>query len=161
RYVNRFAIRARRAGPIERFRKWVKRHPGIAAALAVMVVAVVVAGYFGYRAHVAEEQRRAENEGHEKALRAARRQSALDRALLVAMSGDLGAAERAIADAELLGASTGQVRVLRGQVAYFRGDDLEAVQHLEQAVKLTPDNVAAWALLAAAQLGAGRMTEYI
>src|SRR5215470_11808076 len=29
RYVNRFAIAARRAGPIERLRKWVRRHPGL------------------------------------------------------------------------------------------------------------------------------------
>src|SRR5207302_8571386 len=47
RYVNRFAIMARRAGPIERLAKWVKRRPGLAAALAGVVVALVVAGFFG------------------------------------------------------------------------------------------------------------------
>ena len=60
RYVNRFAIAARRAGPIERLRKWGKRHPGLAVALAGMMVAIAVAGLFAYRgwrdrqAHVAE-----------------------------------------------------------------------------------------------------------
>jgi len=34
RYLNRFAIRARRAGPLVRVRKWVRRHPGLAAGLA-------------------------------------------------------------------------------------------------------------------------------
>src|SRR5947207_1615402 len=55
RYVNRFAIAARRAGPIERLRKWIRRHPGVAGALAGVLLALGVAGYFAYQAHVAEQ----------------------------------------------------------------------------------------------------------
>jgi serine/threonine protein kinase len=34
RYLNRFAIRAHRAVPLERLGKWTRRHPGLAAGLA-------------------------------------------------------------------------------------------------------------------------------
>src|SRR5207245_986965 len=55
RFVNRFAIAAKRAGPIERLRKWVRRHPALAGALLVAVLAVAAAGAFAYRAHTAEQ----------------------------------------------------------------------------------------------------------
>src|SRR6516165_142403 len=88
RYVNRYAIAARRAGPIERLWKWVKRHPGIAAALALVVVAVGAAGYFGYQAHVAEQTRLADQKRHDEELAAERRQHALEKAIEAAMSGE-------------------------------------------------------------------------
>src|SRR5260370_29267691 len=46
RYVNRFAISARRAGPAERMRKWIKRHPGLAAGVALAFLGMLLAGFF-------------------------------------------------------------------------------------------------------------------
>src|SRR5262249_4327351 len=62
RYVNRFAISARRAGPVQRLVKWARRRPALAAALACAAVGVSVAAFFAYQAHRAEQQRQAEQE---------------------------------------------------------------------------------------------------
>jgi serine/threonine protein kinase len=156
RYVNRFAILARRAGPLRRLGKCVRRRPGLAAALACAIVLAAAAGYFAYRSHVAEQQRLADKQRQEEQLLAEKRQNALEKALLVAMSGDLDEAEKAIREAERLGASTGQVRMLRGQVALHRGRSDEAIEHLEQAVVLMPDSVAARAMLGMACYNVGR-----
>jgi serine/threonine protein kinase len=150
RYLNRFAISARRAGPIERSRKWAKRHPGLCAGLACALLAIIVASYFAFQAYRSEEQRHAEIEHLQQQELAEKRQNALDKALLVAMTGDMAEAERVIIEAEKMGASTGQVRMLRGQVALHGGNYQQAVQHLEQAVELLPQNVAAMSMLATA-----------
>ncbi len=50
RYINRFAISARRAGPVTRVKKGVRRHPGVAGLLGCLLVAVLVAGFFAYQA---------------------------------------------------------------------------------------------------------------
>jgi tetratricopeptide (TPR) repeat protein len=82
------------------------------------------------------------------------------RALTAAISGDLEAAEQAIAEAELDGASTGQVRMLRGQIALHRGQIREAMRHLEQAVQLLPNSVAAQGMLASAYAYDGQWEQY-
>jgi hypothetical protein len=82
------------------------------------------------------------------------------RALTAAIGGDLEAAEEAIAEAELAGASTGQVRMLRGQIALLRGQSWEAMRHLEQAVQLLPKSVAAQGMLAAAYAYDGQWEQY-
>lgn len=46
RYVNRFAILAKRAGPVTRLVKWVRRRPAVAASLVALLLAVVVAVFF-------------------------------------------------------------------------------------------------------------------
>ncbi len=117
RYLHRFAIAARRAGPLERLRKWAQRHPALAATVAVALVLGGVAGFFGYQAHRLEQRRQMEEDQNQQRLRAEKRQGALEKALLSAMGGDFEAAERSIADAELLGATTGEVRMMRGQLA--------------------------------------------
>jgi hypothetical protein len=150
RYVNRFAIRARRAGPITRLRKWVRRHPGLTAGLAGMLILALVAGVFGYLA-VASERRRLEEQGQlAEQLRKERRQAALERALLAAMGGDFDEADRAAGAAEREGASTGQVEFLYGEIAYYRGPVSEAIKHLERAIQILPmdESAAARALLA-------------
>jgi tetratricopeptide (TPR) repeat protein len=144
RYVNRFAIAARRAGPITRLRKWVRRRPAVAAALAFAVVTLLVAGGIAYRSHVREQEHRAE-----------RRQAAIEKAIVEAMSGNFDAAEEATRQAERLGASPGWVRLLHGRVALHRGDVPEAIEHLQQAVRLMPDSVAAHAMLVAARYHTG------
>jgi tetratricopeptide (TPR) repeat protein len=155
RYANRFAISARRAGPVERLGKWVRRHPAAAGTLAVLVLALAAIGFFGYRADVAERQRLAERGQAEARLRGEQERARLQlldekvrNAYQVASSGDLKRTDEAIKEIEGLGASTGQVRLLRGMVAYFRGDSEAALGELEQAVQLLPGSVAALALLA-------------
>jgi tetratricopeptide (TPR) repeat protein len=82
------------------------------------------------------------------------------KALTAAMGADLETAEQAIEEAERAGASTGQVRMLRGQIALHRGRSQEAIRHLEQAVKLLPDSVAARGMLAAAYANDGDWERY-
>jgi serine/threonine protein kinase len=132
----------------------------MASLVALALVAVGVAGLFGYRNQLTEQQRLADQKAHEERLVAEQRQNALEKALLAAMGGDFEGAEKAIDEAELLGASTGQVRMLRGQVALHRGEMEKALQHLEQAVKLLPVGqpgaVAARAMLALAYFNSGQ-----
>jgi serine/threonine protein kinase len=133
-----------------RLRKLVRRHRRPAIAATAFAALAVAAGLFAFRADRQERHRLAAEQRHDEELLAGRRQAALDKAMLVAMGGDLEAASRAIAEAELLGASTGQAHFLRGQVAYYRQEVLEAIDHLEQAARLLPGSVSARALLACA-----------
>jgi serine/threonine protein kinase/tetratricopeptide (TPR) repeat protein len=145
RHVKRFAISARRIGPVGRVVRWAKRNRATAAALCGLLLLGLLAGAFAYREHRGQQQAREE-----------RRQHAIERAMLIAMSGDLDGAENAIAEAEVLGASPGSVHMVRGQLALHRGDARKAIEHLEQAVKLLPHSVAAYSLLAQAHAWAGQ-----
>ncbi len=136
RFVNRFAISAKRAGVIGRTAKWVRRHPSVAAlGLAVCLIGIA-AGGLAWRSQLAG-QRIVELE-----LAAAK-----EDALLHAMSGKFEQAEDYIKNAEAAGASAGWVRLLRAQVAYYRGEAEAALEHSRQAVRLMPDSVAANGLL--------------
>jgi serine/threonine protein kinase len=152
RYVNRFAISARRAGPVQRLVKWARRQPGLAAGLACAVLAVGIALAFAYRAQHEKQQRLVEQEQARVQLL----DEKIRNAYLVAGSGDLEKTDEAIKEIEILGGSTGQVRLLRGMVACHRGDTQASIKELEQAVKLLPRSVAARALLAAAYDGFGQ-----
>jgi serine/threonine protein kinase len=144
RYVNRFAIRARRAGPVRRLVKWVKRRPALAGSLSCVLLAVCVALAFAYQAHRAEQQRAEEKDRHRLQLL----DEKINNAYLVASGGELDKTEEAIKEIERLGASPGQVRLLKGTVYHFRGDTRRAISELEQAMTLLPESVAARALLA-------------
>jgi serine/threonine protein kinase len=144
RYVNRFAISARRTGPVQRLLKWVRRRPAVAASLGCVLMAVCVALGFAYQAHRAEKQRAEEEERHRLQLL----DEKLRNAYLLATSGDLNGTEEAIKEIERLGASTGQVRLLHGMVYYFRGDTAKAIDELDQAVQLLPESIPARSLLA-------------
>jgi serine/threonine protein kinase len=155
RYANRFAISARRAGPVQRLVKWVKRRPAVAASLGCLVLAVGGALALAYWVHHEKQQRRIEQERTEERLREQEerdRAKLLDekisKAYMVAAGGDLNKTEEVIKEIEKLGGSTGQVRLFRGMVIYFRGDYPSAIKQLEQAVDLMPESVAARALLA-------------
>ncbi len=78
----------------------------------------------------------------------------MDDALAAAMSGDLDRAERAASVAELHGAIAWS-RMLRGQVAHYRGAENEALVHLKAAVSLDPTSMTAKAMLASACVWAG------
>src|SRR5262249_10932734 len=77
-----------------------------------------------------------------------------------ALGGDMQTAEQAITEAELAGASTGLVRMLRGQIALHRGQSQVAMSHLEQAVRLLPKSVSARGMLASAHAYAGDWARY-
>jgi tetratricopeptide (TPR) repeat protein len=168
RYVNRFAISARRAGPIQRTVKWVRRRPALAGAMLLALVLTGIAGVALYRADVAERERRLEREGAALRLRDEEqrgRQLLLEEkirsAYLIAAGGDLHKADEAIKEIESLGASTGQVRLLRGMAAYFRQETETAVSELEQAVKLLAESVAARALLVASYSDYGQSERFV
>jgi tetratricopeptide (TPR) repeat protein len=88
------------------------------------------------------------------------RQDALDDAYLAAMAGDFAAAEESIRQAELLGASAGRIRILRGQVALHQGRPEEAIEHLDQSVKLLPESVSAHAMLTYAYAKGGQFGRF-
>lgn len=139
RFVNRHAISARRAGPAIRLKKWVRRRPALAAALAVAIVALGAAlgfAYYAYLANLRSQQ--------------IELQLAQDAALLEAMSGNFEAAQSAIQKAELLGVSKGWVRMLRGLVDLQRNETAKAIENLEQAVRLLPNSTAARSILSRA-----------
>jgi serine/threonine protein kinase/tetratricopeptide (TPR) repeat protein len=147
-----------------RFRKFSRRNKvtiALSAVVIVALIAVTVAWTIAYRN---EQRRLAEKSTHEEQLQAEKRENALEKALTAAMSGDFSGAEKAIDKAELLGASAGQIRILRGQIAFHRGDLEGAIQHLEQAAKLLavgqPGAVAARALLALAYANAHKGAEF-
>jgi serine/threonine protein kinase len=146
RYVDRFAISARRAGSWTRLTKWVKRHPAVAGLLACLFVAMLTAGFFAYQAKLGRDE-----------LRAEKRQAAVERAILEAMSGDAQAALQAINEAE---DKPGQLNMLRGLVEYHSGRPKEAVVYLQQADLQLPRSVAVSALLAMAYLNIGRLELY-
>jgi tetratricopeptide (TPR) repeat protein len=117
----------------------------VAASAGLFLVLVLVVAFFAWRDHIARETHLAD---------------IIDKALTAAMSGDLHAAELAVTDAERAGASPGQVHMLRGQIALHRGKSLEARQHLAEAVRLLPESVMAWGMLAAAYADDGHWERY-
>jgi serine/threonine protein kinase len=149
RYLNRFAISARRAGLWTRLTKWVKRHPGVAALLGCLLIVALVAGLFAAQAKHAQNL-----------LLAEQRQGAVENAILEAMSGDSQAALQAVAAAESQGAEPGRLNLLRGVVEYYRGRPKEAILYLEQADQQIPGSVAVKALLARAFVEDGRLERY-
>jgi tetratricopeptide (TPR) repeat protein len=149
-------IQARRVRWGERLWRWCRRHPARAAAAVCALSALAAAGLWARQAHLADQQR----QGYEERIRSGERQRAEERAQAAAMSGDAEGAAAAIDEAESLGASPGRMHLLRGQVAFHQGDVEAAVGHLEQAVSLMPDSVAARAMLALACFYSGRGTRY-
>jgi serine/threonine protein kinase len=150
RYVNRFAILARRAGLGTRAKKWLRRNPALSAAGMVVFLAIVVASLFAWRAHELELRQLADERLREADAIAEKRRATIERGMVAALAADLPGAERAVADAELLGASAGETRMLQGFIALHNGQSALAVSHLEQAVRLLPDRIAPRALLALA-----------
>jgi serine/threonine protein kinase/tetratricopeptide (TPR) repeat protein len=151
-----------------RLRKFARRHKAAVAMVSLAAIALTAlgaAGLLAYRNRLVIEQHQAELNSHERRLLAEKRQNALEKALMAAMSGDFADAEKSIDDAELLGASTGQVRMLRGHVAFHRGDEAKAIEHLEQAVQLIPAGetgaVAARAMLAITYLNSFEFTRFV
>jgi serine/threonine protein kinase len=140
-YVNRFAISARRVGPVGRALRWSQRHKALSAALTCMAIAIAVASTIGYRAIIAERQHRAEAIEQE-----------LDEANRIALDGDYDRAEQAVQRAVDLGAAGGRVHLLRGEIALYRSDNETAAKELKLAVKAMPQSQEARASLAHAYM---------
>ena len=149
RYVKRFAIAARRVGPVRRMMIWGRRHPALACALTAAFLACVVALFFANQSRVSERKRFAEEQ-----------QAAVEKAFALAMSGDFNSANKAIDAAELRHTSPGQIHMLRGELELHQGNSANAVEHLKQAVRLLPTSVAARALLASAYIWDGQYETY-
>ena len=146
RYLNRFAIAARRTGPAERLRKWAKRHPGLAVGAAVALLAATIAAFFAFQAWRERQDKIAtEAAAHQQLLHEKMQQAQQN-----VLQGDFSAANDAIDTAEQLGAPEEWLQWRRGQIACLRGEYDEAIALLEPAVAKMPDNVAARCLLGSA-----------
>jgi serine/threonine protein kinase len=141
-YLNRFAISARRAGPIQRAVKWARRRPSLATAMGCGLVLAILAGCWGWELR----QERMERAKHE--------------ALAAAWAGDRPAVDAAIRRARRLGASREWAWMLEGQVALHTMRTDEAIARFEDAVSRAPGNVAAKAMLASAYLYKGQADRY-
>jgi serine/threonine protein kinase len=150
RYINRFAIQAKRSGPVAKIKKWVKRNPSLSVTGLAVVLALCGVGAFAWRAHESEERRLAYERKRDAELLLEKQQLAIERGMVAALAADLPSAEKAVAEAELLGASAGEIRMLRGFMAIYSEQGAEAISHLEQSVRLLPERVAPRALLAVA-----------
>src|SRR5262249_48962252 len=98
RYLNRFAISARRVWPVGRLVKWVRRRPAVAASLGCVFVAVCLMVAFAYRAYRAEQQRVEDDRRHREQLL----DEKIRHAYTVVMNGDLNKTDEAIKEIEEL-----------------------------------------------------------
>jgi serine/threonine protein kinase len=155
RYVNRFAILAKRPGPLTRLKKWVKRNRALSAAAAVMLLAAGAVGYSAWYAHESHQRFLAESKKRAEEGRELKQRAAIDRARVAAMATDLLTADAAITEAEALGTSAGDLHLLRGFVAQYSGDPSAAIKEFRAAVVSMPESVAAHALLSAAYAQVG------
>ena len=139
RYLNDEPVEACPPSAWYRLRKFVRKYRMailVAAGFAVLLVAgVTVSTWQAMRASDAERLATQHL--------AAMRHQALERAMLEAMSSNFDAAEVALQEAALAGASTGQARMVDGLMAYYHGDFPTALARLEQAMQLMPESVAA------------------
>jgi tetratricopeptide (TPR) repeat protein len=119
----------------------VRRHPGVAALAGCLLVAVLAAGLFARRAYQVERQRQVE-------IAAEKRQAAMEKAILAAMSSQFADADAALLEAERLGADLAERRFVAGILKHYRGESDEARRLLLEACGERPDWVAPRAFLA-------------
>jgi tetratricopeptide (TPR) repeat protein len=141
RFVNRFAISAKRAGPVTRTIKWVHRRPTVAALILVVIAVSIIGGLLGYRSRLADER-----------ARIAEGQRALDQAQVEILGGRYDQVEHWLERAEVYDVDPGRIRVLRGLVALEQQDTETAIRHLKLSVEQLPNSIAAHALLVRAYL---------
>lgn len=155
RYVNRFAIMAKRPGPFTKFTKWVRRNPALSGTALVLLIAVGVAGYFAWQARENHLRHLAELKQRDEETRRQKQRAAIDRGMVAAMAANLAEARAAIAEAESLETSAGELHLLKGFVALYSVGASAAVKEFRAAADAMPKSVAARALLAVAHGQAG------
>lgn len=143
------SIAARRRSGLGRAWNWYCRRPAVSALGTALIVAAVLAAYFAHSASSTQQN-----------IKVVQLEDAVDEALIANMSGDADMADRAIARVAAIEPDTGWLTLLRGHLAFQRGDYDEAVERLENAVKRLPASVAARSLLAASYVGAGVWERY-
>lgn len=141
-FLNRYAISAKRMGPVGHAVKWVRRRPALATLVVAILVFVSVAGMF-------VRQRRLEQ-----------CENAKDLALVFAMAGDFEQAEIKVEEAAGLGASDGWLELLRGQIDVFRGNYKQGRAHLREAQREEESHFKALALLTMSHFLAGGESTY-
>ncbi len=146
RYVNRSAIMAKRAGPLERVAKFARRNPSLAALIAGLAAAVLAITFLIYRGIQNEkknELERIKGEVVEAILR-----------------GDFSSALDLKWTAIGKGADTFWDRFTVGQIALYQDNYGEAIERLQEAVKLRQDSIPARSLLAVSTLWGGDEPAY-
>ena len=148
RFVNRYAISAKRAGLLGRTIKWVRRRPAVAVLLVCVLLVAAVAGHLGYRSRQTAEQ-----------ARIATGQRALDQALVEALSGHYDQVEQWLEQAEVARVNPGRIRVLRALAAIEQYDTETALHELQLAIQQMPNSLGAHALLMRTYIEAGQWNE--
>jgi len=120
----------------------------VAASLLCAAVLGLVAAAFAWQAYQAWKE-----------IRTVKLQRAIDDVILAAWSGDVDQAETKNEEARRLGATPGWTLMLRGQVAFHRGETADAVAALQTAVELLPHSPAARGMLAVAYWQDGKWEE--
>jgi serine/threonine protein kinase len=151
RYVNRFAISARRAGPIARTIKWARRRPAMAGLAAAVLVLVGVAAGSAYHSRLSAQQARIARQQ----ARAAEGQGKLDQAVEAVLCGQWEKVEPLLEQAEGFGIAPGRIHLLRGLVGVETGEIELAIHELQLAIQMMPDSLGAYALLFQAYADAG------
>jgi serine/threonine protein kinase len=141
-YVSRFAISARRTGPLGKMIKWSRRRPAVAGLMLAVAVLACLLSSLWYSNRVAARER------------------AMEAALASALAGDGTSARVELNIARNLGASPGRVELLEGWLAFHQGDYPTARERLSHASGLLGDNTAAQASLTFARFWAGEEDEY-
>ena len=149
RFVDRFEIAAKRAGPVRRVAKWARRRPAAAGLLLCLVVGVLVTLLLTRALQRADD-----------AARTAQGEAAVEQALVELFSGRFEHVEPHLNRAEAHDVVPGRLRVLRGAIALEGGDVDRAVVHLERAVAELPGSLAAHSLLARAYIGLLRFDDW-
>jgi serine/threonine protein kinase len=139
RYLESRPISARAITPLARGMRWMQRQRTWTAMLAGMCLLAVAAIFFAYRTHLSESR-----------WSDARFAQLYETAQLAALAGDLKGADKAIDEAEQLGASPAQLLLLRGHLNLQAGEFQDACDKLSEVVKQRPNSLAAHALLAKA-----------
>jgi len=147
-YVNRFAISAKRAGPMARGIKWAGRHRALTATLVLSACFALTSFFFATQAHQTQQLWSVEQQNR-----------VIETAFLATMEGDTQRAEDAVEEARQLNAPPGKIRMLEGIVALYSNHYPEAYKHLKQSVALLPEDLTALSLLCRASAIEQRIKE--
>jgi serine/threonine protein kinase len=160
RYVNRFAVLAKRPGRFTKLRKWVRRNPWLTGAGLAVLLAIGTAGTFAWQVRDAEQRRVAEQQRRDAEAAEEKRRLAIDRATEAALAFDVVGTEKAVVEAEAAGAPEGETELLRGWIEEVNGRSAASIPHLRRALELLPDRAAPRALFAFATSEVGEQPAY-